>query len=65
MWIMTLEEIYYYFAEMPVEDTAQVAEEIFNAIEAGHTAEQIKEINDILMQEGIDVSVKCRKKHPT
>lgn len=62
---MTLEDIREYFESIPVEQTAEIADAIFDAIEAGHTSEEVAEINSILLSEGIDVTVKCRKKHPT
>ncbi len=37
---MTLEDIREFFESMPVEQTAEIADAIFDAIETGHTSAQ-------------------------
>lgn len=61
---MTNEEIALAVASVPVEELPELISRIFDEIEAVHDTEELQEINDLLLREGVDVRGLCRKKHP-
>ncbi len=62
---MTLKEIAAAVGEVPVDDTAELVSLIFDEIEARKSVQEVAQVNAILLEEGVDVSGLCRKKHPT
>ena len=51
-------------ASVPVDDIAELTDLIFDTLEARHTPDEVKDISYILLEQGVELSAICKRKHP-